>query len=90
MDYQEVTLRIPVNARLPPESSTFSPEETVLALLLGTHAVQIVKQNYAGKDPDQQHAEMTQRIRNTYDQLVPQKVRKNSGSEDAQVLLKKI
>ena len=89
MDYQEVTLRIPISASFPPELATFSPEETVLALLLGTNAVQIVKQDYAGKDPDQQHAALTQRIRDTYDQLVLEKDQKLREWEDAHVLLKK-
>ena len=89
MDYQAVTLRIPVSAILPPELATFSPEETVLALLLGINAVQIVKQDYAGKDPDLQKTEMAQRIEKMYVQMLQEKDQKVKELEDAQVLLKK-
>jgi hypothetical protein len=89
MDYQVVTLRIPVSAILPPELATFSPEETVLALLLGINAVQIVKQDYAGKDPDLQKTEMAQRIEKMYVQMLQEKDQKVKELEDAQVLLKK-
>ena len=89
MGYQEITLRVPVRTSLPPDLLTFSPDETILMLLLGTNAVQIVKQDYAGKDPEQQQTELSQRIENMYAIMLQEKDQKVKELEETNVLLKK-